>query len=78
VETAEATSRAPKESCPAGHRAYLPQDQRLRQRPFQTVVPGYVVYSAPTRVYLGGGWIKVFCCENPDGTVIEFMEFLGR
>jgi glyoxylase I family protein len=39
---------------------------------------GYVVYSAPTRVYLGGGWIKVFCCEDPDGTVIEFMEFLGR
>jgi Glyoxalase/Bleomycin resistance protein/Dioxygenase superfamily len=39
---------------------------------------GYVVYSAPTRVYLGGGCIKVFCCEDPDGTVIEFMEFLGR
>jgi glyoxylase I family protein len=39
---------------------------------------GYVVYSAPTRVHLGGGWIKVFCCEDPDGTVIEFMEFLGR
>ena len=26
-----------KSSCPAGHRAYLPQDQRLRQRLFQTV-----------------------------------------
>ena len=39
---------------------------------------GYVVYSAPTRVYLGGGWTKLFCCEDPDGTVIEFMEFLGR
>ena len=39
---------------------------------------GYVVYSAPTRVYLGGGWIKVFCCEDPDGVVIEFMEFLGK
>jgi catechol 2,3-dioxygenase-like lactoylglutathione lyase family enzyme len=39
---------------------------------------GYVVYSAPTRVHLGGGWIKLFCCEDPDGTVIEFMEFLGR
>jgi len=39
---------------------------------------GYLAYSAPTRVYLGGGWIKVFCCEDPDGTVIEFMQFLGR
>jgi len=39
---------------------------------------GYVVYSAPTRVHLGGGWIKVFCCEDPDGVVIEFMEFLGK
>jgi glyoxylase I family protein len=39
---------------------------------------GYHAYSAPTRVYLGGGWIKVFCCEDPDGTVIEFMQFLGR
>ena len=33
---------------------------------------------APTRVRLGGGWIKVFCCEDPDGIVIEFMEFLGK
>jgi glyoxylase I family protein len=39
---------------------------------------GYVAYSAPTRIHLGGGWIKVFCCEDPDGAVIEFMQFLGR
>ncbi len=39
---------------------------------------GHVAYSAPTRVYLGGGWIKVFCCEDPDGAVIEFMQFMGR
>jgi glyoxylase I family protein len=39
---------------------------------------GYVVYSTPRRVHLGGGWIKVFCCEDPDGIVIEFMEFLGK
>jgi glyoxylase I family protein len=39
---------------------------------------GHVAYSAPTRVHLGGGWIKVFCCEDPDGAVIEFMQFLGR
>jgi glyoxylase I family protein len=39
---------------------------------------GCVAYSAPTRIYLGGGWIKVFCCEDPDGVVIEFMQFLGR
>ena len=39
---------------------------------------GHVVYSAPARVYLGGGWIKVFCCEDPDGVVLEFMQFLGR
>jgi glyoxylase I family protein len=39
---------------------------------------GYRVYGAPTRVHLGGGWIKLFCCEDPDGTVIEFMQFLGK
>jgi glyoxylase I family protein len=39
---------------------------------------GYTIYSPPTRAYLGGGWIKVFCCEDPDGAVIEFMQFLGR
>jgi glyoxylase I family protein len=39
---------------------------------------GYTTYSPPTRVCLGGGWIKVFCCEDPDGAVIEFMQFLGR
>ena len=61
----------------------LPAERRKRTSDCDSVhsrlsSAGYVVYSAPTRVYLGGGWIKVFCCEDPDGTVIEFMEFLGR
>lgn len=39
---------------------------------------GYPGYSPPVRITLGGSVIKVFCVEDPDGVVIEFMEFLGR
>lgn len=39
---------------------------------------GYKPYSAPTQLRMGGSVIKVFCCEDPDGVVIEFMHFLGR
>ncbi|WP_158969976.1 VOC family protein [Chachezhania sediminis] len=38
---------------------------------------GYDSYSAPVDTALGGSLIRVFCCEDPDGTVIEFMQFLG-
>lgn len=38
---------------------------------------GHVTYSEPTQISLGGSLIKVFCCEDPDGVVIEFMQFLG-
>lgn len=41
------------------------------------VAAGHVAYSAPTRISLGGSWIKVFCAEDPDGVVMEFMQFLG-
>lgn len=39
---------------------------------------GYKPYTAPTQLRMGGSVIKVFCCEDPDGVVIEFMHFLGR
>lgn len=39
---------------------------------------GHTPYSLPTRMTLGGSDIKVFCVEDPDGTVIEFMEFLPQ
>jgi len=38
---------------------------------------GHNPYSAPIQVSLGGSRIKVFCVEDPDGVVIEFMQFLG-
>jgi hypothetical protein len=38
---------------------------------------GHECYTAPARIVLGGSVINVFCAEDPDGTVIEFMEFLG-
>ena len=38
---------------------------------------GYRAYSPPTRLALGGSLLKVFCVEDPDGVVIEFMQFLG-
>lgn len=39
---------------------------------------GHACYSPPTRIVLGGSVISVFCAEDPDGVVIEFMQFLGR
>jgi catechol 2,3-dioxygenase-like lactoylglutathione lyase family enzyme len=38
---------------------------------------GHKAYSPPITVSLGGSRIKVFCVEDPDGVVIEFMQFLG-
>ena len=37
---------------------------------------GYVVYTEPAVVDMGGSRFKVFCAEDPDGVVLEFMEFL--
>lgn len=37
---------------------------------------GFAAYTPPTRIELGGSYQIVFCCEDPDGTVIEFMEFV--
>jgi predicted enzyme related to lactoylglutathione lyase len=37
---------------------------------------GIESYTPPTRIELGGSYQIVFCCEDPDGTVIEFMEFV--
>jgi catechol 2,3-dioxygenase-like lactoylglutathione lyase family enzyme len=37
---------------------------------------GYDVYSAPGEIELGGTRQYVFCCEDPDGVVIEFMQFI--
>jgi catechol 2,3-dioxygenase-like lactoylglutathione lyase family enzyme len=39
---------------------------------------GHEGYTAPVRMRLGGSIIEIFCVEDPDGTVIEFMEFVGR
>ena len=39
---------------------------------------GHRCYTPPTRVALGGSQIRVFCAEDPDGVVIEFMQFEGR
>jgi glyoxylase I family protein len=38
---------------------------------------GHRAYSPPIQVSLGGSRIKVFCVEDPDGVVIEFMQFMG-
>lgn len=37
---------------------------------------GRVVYSEPLLIEMGGTRQLCFCCEDPDGIVIEFMEFL--
>ena len=35
-----------------------------------------VVYSEPVLIDMGGTRQLCFCCEDPDGIVIEFMQFL--
>lgn len=36
---------------------------------------GHAPYTAPTPICLGGSEFCVFCCEDPDGVVFEFMQF---
>jgi glyoxylase I family protein len=40
------------------------------------VAAGHAVYSPPIRIDMGGTHQLVFCGEDPDGTVIEYMQFL--
>jgi len=37
---------------------------------------GYDCYSAPGLIAMGGSRQYVFCCADPDGVVIEFMQFV--
>lgn len=37
---------------------------------------GHTPYTRPRRILLAGSDIKVFCVEDPDGVVLEFMEFV--
>ena len=37
---------------------------------------GYDVYSEPGLIEMGGSHQYVFCCADPDGVVIEFMQFV--
>ena len=39
-------------------------------------VAGHVVYGAPVLLDMGGTRQLIFCCEDPDGIVVEFMQFL--
>lgn len=41
------------------------------------VQDGRTVYSAPVFIDMGGTRQLCFCCEDPDGVVIEFMQFLA-
>ena len=36
---------------------------------------GHAVYSPPILLDMGGTRQLVFCCEDPDGIVVEFMQF---
>ncbi|MBT3239255.1 MAG: VOC family protein [Rhodospirillaceae bacterium] len=37
---------------------------------------GHAPYSAPLEIVMGGTRQLVFCVDDPDGTVVEFMQFL--
>lgn len=37
---------------------------------------GQVVYTPPVLIEMGGTRQLCFCCEDPDGVVVEFMQFL--
>lgn len=40
------------------------------------VATGHAPYSAPLEIVMGGTRQLVFCVDDPDGTVVEFMQFL--
>jgi len=40
------------------------------------VEKGHTVYSPPVFLDMGGTRQLCFCCEDPDGIVVEFMQFL--
>jgi catechol 2,3-dioxygenase-like lactoylglutathione lyase family enzyme len=40
------------------------------------VAGGWKVYSPPVLIDMGGTRQLCFCCEDPDGVVVEFMQFL--
>lgn len=40
------------------------------------IAAGHVVYTEPVLVDMGLGRFYVFCCEDPDGTIMEFMQVL--
>lgn len=40
------------------------------------VAAGHVPYSVPLEIVMGGTRQLVFCVEDPDGIVVEFMQFL--
>ncbi|SEP04861.1 hypothetical protein SAMN04490248_12134 [Salinihabitans flavidus] len=39
---------------------------------------GHQPYSPPTEIDMGGTRQRVFCCPDPDGFIVEFMEFLRQ
>jgi len=40
------------------------------------VAAGYTPYAKPLEIRMGGTRQLVFCVDDPDGTVVEFMQFL--
>lgn len=38
---------------------------------------GHLTYAPPRTIEMGGSRVAVFCAEDPDGVVVEFMQFLG-
>lgn len=77
--------RSPREASPARGSLARPGVGRICLRTFDADAvygrlsgAGYVCYSTPEPITLGGSRINVFCAEDPDGVVIEFMQFLGR
>ena len=37
---------------------------------------GYEVFASPKEIEMGGTRQRVFCCADPDGVAVEFMEFV--
>ncbi len=40
------------------------------------IAAGHECFDAPRQIDMGGTRQKVFCCTDPDGFAVEFMEFL--
>ena len=63
-------------SIPVQHRIVSAVRDADREMHARLVAAGAAPFAEPRTIEMGGTRQKVFCCPDPDGFAVEFMEFL--